>query len=128
MMHMSSMSDNSSSVYYEKVVESYLKAIWLIDDRVTPFLGKATTRVLVQGAARRVSNQYPFLHFLVKMPYTEVVPAVIKEQWSSVTPQELTRGLHALLQECFAGLKELTGDLIGPPLFDELRRQLEQTP
>jgi hypothetical protein len=128
MMHMSSMSDNSSSVYYEKVVESYLKAIWLIDDRVTPFLGKATTRVLVQGAARRVSNQYPFLHFLVKMPYTEVVPAVIKEQWSSVTPQELTQGLHALLQECFAGLKELTGDLIGPPLFDEVRRQLEQTP
>jgi hypothetical protein len=128
MMHMSSMSDNSSSVYYEKVVESYLKAIWLIDDRVTPFLGKATTRVLVQGAARRVANQYPFLHFLVKMPYTEVVPAVIKEQWSSVTPQELTQGLHALLQECFAGLKELTGDLIGPPLFDEVTRQLEQTP
>jgi hypothetical protein len=122
------MSDNSSSVYYEKVVESYLKAIWLIDDRVTPFLGKATTRVLVQGAARRVANQYPFLHFLVKMPYTEVVPAVIKEQWSSITPQELTQGLHALLQECFAGLKELTGDLIGPPLFDEVRRQLEQTP
>jgi hypothetical protein len=122
------MSDNSSSVYYEKVVESYLKAIWLIDDRVTPFLGKATTRVLVQGAARRISNQYPFLHFLVKMPYTEVVPAVIKEQWSSITPQELTQGLHALLQECFAGLKELTGDLIGPPLFDEVRRQLEQTP
>lgn len=128
MMHMSSMSDNSSSVYYEKVVESYLKAIWLIDDRVAPFLGKATTRVLVQGAARRVSNEYPFLHFLVKMPYTEVVPAVIKEQWSSVTPQELTQGLHALLQECFAGLKELTGDLIGPPLFDEVTRQLEQTP
>jgi hypothetical protein len=128
MMHMSSMSDNSSSVYYEKVVESYLKAIWLIDDRVTPFLGKATTRVLVQGAARRVSNEYPFLHFLVKMPYTEVVPAVIKEQWSSVTPKELTQGLHALLQECFAGLKELTGDLIGPPLFDEVTRQLEQTP
>lgn len=128
MMHMSSMSDNSSSVYYEKIVESYLKAIWLIDDRVTPFLGKATTRVLVQGAARRVSNEYPFLHFLVKMPYTEVVPAVIKEQWSSVTPKELTQGLHALLQECFAGLKELTGDLIGPPLFDEVTRQLEQTP
>lgn len=128
MMHMSSMSDNSSSVYYEKVVESYLKAIWLIDDRVTPFLGKATTRVLVQGAARRVSNEYPFLHFLVKMPYTEVVPAVIKEQWSSITPQELTQGLHALLKECFAGLKELTGDLIGPPLFDEVTRQLEQTP
>lgn len=128
MMHMSSMSDNSSSVSYETVVESYLKAIWLIDDRVTPFLGKATTRVLVQGAARRVSNEYPFLHFLVKMPYTEVVPAVIKEQWSCVTPQELTQGLHALLQECFAGLKELTGDLIGPPLFDEVTRQLEQAP
>src|SRR5260221_6596830 len=124
MMHMSSMSDNSSSVYYEKVVESYLKAIWLIDDRVTPFLGKATTRVLVQGAARRVSNQYPFLHFLVKMPYTEVVPAVIKEQWSSVTPQELTQGLHALLQECFAGLKERTRNLIAPRLLDACRCQL----
>jgi hypothetical protein len=127
-MHMSHMSDNSSSAYNEKVVESYLKAIQLIDDRVTPYLGKATTRVLVQGAARRVSNEYPFLHFLEIMPYTEVVPAVIKEQWGSVSPQELTAGLYALLQECFAGLKELTGDLIGPPLHDEVTRQLEQMP
>src|SRR5260370_7659330 len=101
MMHMSSMSDNSSSVYYEKVVESYLKAIWLIDDRVTPFLGKATTRVLVQGAARRVSNQYPFLHFLVKIPYTEVVPAVIKKQWSIIRPQELPHDFHPLLHASF---------------------------
>jgi hypothetical protein len=122
------MSDNSSSANQEKVVESYLKAIRLIDDRVTPFLGKATTRVLIQGAARRVSNEYPFLHFLEKMPYTEVVPAVIKEQWSGVTTQELDQGLYALLQECFAGLKELTGDLIGPPLLDEVTRQLKQMP
>ncbi len=122
------MSDNSSSAYHEKVVESYLKAIRLIDDRLTPFLGKATTRVLVQGAARRVSNEYPFLHVLEKMPYTEVVPAVIKEQWGSLTPQELGEGLHALLQECFAGLKELTGNLIGPPLHAEVTRQLEQLP
>ncbi len=127
-MHMSNVSDNSSSAYHEKIVESYLKAIRLIDDRVTPFLGKATTRVLVQGAARRASNDYLFLHFLEKIPYTEVVPAVIKEQWGSITPQELSEGLHRLLQECFAGLKELTGDLIGPPLLDEVTRQLEQLP
>ncbi len=125
-MYMSNMSDSSSSAYHEKVVQSYLKAIRLIDDRVTPFLGKATTRVLVQGAARRVSNEYPFLYFLQKIPYTEVVPAVIKEQWGSVTPQELAEGLDALLQECFSGLKELTGDLIEPPLHDEVARQLEQ--
>ncbi len=122
------MSDDSSSVYHEKVVESYLKAIRLIDDRVTPFLGKATTRVLVQGAARRVSREYPFLHFLEKIPYIEVVPAVIKEQWGGIGPQELSEGLHALLQECFAGLRELTGDLIGPPLHDEVTRHLEQMP
>jgi hypothetical protein len=128
MMHMPNMSDNSSSVYNEKVVESYLKAIQLIDDRVTPFLGKATTRVLVQGASKRVSKEYPFLHFLEKMPYTEVVPAVISEQWSSISPQELSMGLQALLQECFVGLRELTGELIGPLLFDEVTRQLEQTP
>jgi hypothetical protein len=105
-----------------------LKAIQLIDDRVTPFLGKATTRVLVQGASKRVSKEYPFLHFLEKMPYTEVVPAVISEQWSSISPQELSLGLQALLQECFVGLRELTGELIGPPLFDEVTRQLEQMP
>ena len=122
------MSDNSSSAYNEKVVESYLKAIQLIDDRVTPYLGKATTRALVQGAARRVASEYPFLHFLEKMPYTEVVPAVIKEQWSSVSAQELSKGLHALLQECFAGLRELTGELIGPHLYDEVTHQLEQMP
>jgi hypothetical protein len=128
MMHMPNMSDNSSSAYNEKVVESYLKAIQLIDDRVTPFLGKATTRVLVQGASKRVSKDYPFLHFLEKMPYTEVVPAVITEQWSSISHQELSMGLQALLQECFVGLRELTGELIGPPLLDEVTRQLEQMP
>jgi hypothetical protein len=127
-IHMPNMSNNSSSAYNEKVVESYLKAIQLIDDRVTPFLGKATTRALVQGAARRVSNQYSFLHFLEKMPYTEVVPAVITEQWSSISPQVLSEGLQALLQECFAGLRELTGELIGPPLLDEVTHQLEQMP
>jgi hypothetical protein len=92
------------------------------------FLGKATTRVLVQGAARRVSDAYPFLHFLQKMSYTEVVPAIVREQLYSVTPMELAAGLDALLQECFAGLKELTGDLIAPPLLDEVTRQLGQLP
>jgi len=125
---MFNMSENSSSVSREQVTEAYLKAIRLIDERVTPLLGKATTRVLVQGAARRVMDTYPFLHFLVKMPYTDVVPAVIREQLSSVTPKELAAGLDSLLQECFAGLKELTGDLIVPPLYAEVTRQLGQTP
>lgn len=123
---MQNMSDYSSSVSREQVAEAYLKVIRLIDDRVTPFLGKVTTRVLVQGAARRVSNTYPFLHFLANMPYTDVVPAVIHEQLSGVTPPELTTGLNALLQECFSGLKELTGDLIAPSLYDEVTRQLQQ--
>ena len=123
---MQHMSDYSSSVSREQVAEAYLKVIRLIDNRVTPFLGKVTTRVLVQGAARRVSHTYPFLHFLEKMPYTEVIPAVIHEQLSGVTPTELAAGLDALLQECFAGLKELTGDLIVPPLYDEVTRQLQQ--
>ena len=123
---MPDMSDHSSSVSREQVAEAYLKVIRLIDDRVTPFLGKVTTRVLVQGAARRLSNTYPFLHFLSNMPYTDVVPAVIHEQFSGVTPTELATGLDALLQECFSGLKELTGDLIAPPLYDEVTRQLQQ--
>ncbi|MDQ6645008.1 MAG: hypothetical protein M3Y76_11215 [Chloroflexota bacterium] len=123
---MSNMSDHSSSVSHEQVAEAYLKALRLIDDRVTPFLGKVTTRVLVQGAAKRVSSTYPFLHFLVKMPYTEVVPTVVHEQLSGVSTLELAAALDALLQECFAGLKELTGDLIAPPIHDEVTRQLEQ--
>lgn len=120
------MSEYSSSVTREQVAETYLKVIRLIDDRVTPFLGKVTTRVLVQGAAKRVSSSYPFLHFLVKMPYTDVVPSVIHEQCSGVTSTELADGLDALLQECFAGLKELTGDLIAPPLYAEVVQQLQQ--
>ena len=127
-MYMPDMSDGSSSVSREQVTEAYLNAIQLIDDRVTPFLGKATTRVLVQGAARRVSDAYPFLHFLEKMSYTEVVPAIVREQLGSVTPMELAAGLDALLQECFAGLKELTGNLIAPPIHDEVARQLGQLP
>src|SRR5579863_7863216 len=117
---------SSSSVSGEQVTEAYLKVIRLIDDRVTPFLGKATTRVLVQGAARRVSQTYPFLHFLVKIPYAYVVPAIIHEQLGSIPKKDVTAGFDALLHECFAGLKELSGDLIGPPILDEVTRQLEQ--
>ncbi len=123
---MSPMHDNSSSVSREQVTEAYLKAIGLIDERVAPLLGKITTRVLVQGAARRVMNEYPFLHFLVTRPYTDIVPSVIQEQLSGVTSTELAAGLHALLDECFAGLRELTGDLIAPPLHDEVDHQLRQ--
>ncbi|HLZ81517.1 MAG TPA: hypothetical protein VKP04_07790, partial [Ktedonobacteraceae bacterium] len=68
----------------------------------------------------------PFLHFLIKMPYTDVVPAVIQEQLSGVSIVELSAALDALLQECFAGLKELTGDLIAPPIYDEVSRELER--
>jgi hypothetical protein len=128
MTSMSNMSDNSSSISREQVIRAYLNAMQLIDDRVTPLLGKATTRVLVQGAARRVTDSYPFLHFLITMPYTEVVPAVIREQLSGVTSEELAAGLDTLLQECFAGLEELTGNLIAPPLHAEVMRQLEQMP
>jgi hypothetical protein len=118
--------DNSSSVSREQVTEAYLKAIRLIDERVAPFLGKATTRVLVQGAAKRVVDKYPFLACLVKRPYTEVVPSVIQDHLGGVSPVELAAGLNALLDECFAGLRELTGDLIVPPLHDEVIHQLQQ--
>ena len=128
MSDMPYMSDNSSSLSHEQVVEAYLQVMRLIDERVTPFLGKATTRVLVQGAAKRVVDSYPFLHFLVKMPYTDVIPAVIDEQLHAVSNQELVAGLNMLLQECFAGLRELTGDLIAPLLHDEVTRQLGQMP
>jgi hypothetical protein len=123
---MSNMSEHSSSNSREQVAEAYLKALRLIDVRVTPFLGKVTTRVLVQGAAKRVSSTYPFLHFLIKMPYTDAVPAVMQEQLSGVSTVELAAALDALLQECFVGLKELTGDLIAPPIYDEVTRELEQ--
>lgn len=123
---MSSMSDHFSSVSRKQVTEQYLKAIQLIDERVAPLLGKVTTRVLVQGSAKRIMGSYPFLQFLVQMPYTEVVPSVIHEQLSGITAQELAAGLDALLDECFHGLRELTGNLIAPPLYEEVIRHLEQ--
>ena len=118
--------DNSSSVSREQVTEAYLKAIGLIDDRVAPYLGRATTCALVQGAARRIRDTYPFLEYLVNRPYTEVVLPAIHEQLSGTSFEELTEGLNRLLDECFAGLRELTGDLIGPPLHDEVTHQLKQ--
>ena len=123
---MSIVPDNSSSITREQVAEAYLKVLQLIDARVAPLLGKATTRVLVQVAAKRVIDQYPFLHFLMKMPYAEVVPSVIHEQLSGVSAQELAVGLNALLDGCFSGLQELTGDIIAPPLYDEVNRHLKQ--
>jgi hypothetical protein len=115
--------DQSSSVSREQVTRTYLNAIRLIDRRVTPFLGKATTRVLVQAAAKRLATTYPFLAMLEKIPYTEVAPSIIGEQCHA-SPEELEAGMNALLQECFKGLKELTGDLIEPPLHEEVTRQL----
>ncbi len=123
---MSNMPEHSSSGSREQVIESYLKAIRLIDERVTPLLGKATTRVLLQGCARRVMDRYSFLQFLVRMSYTEVVPSVLHEQLSGIAAPELAAGLEALLNECYAGLRELTGNLIVPPLHDEVTRQLRQ--
>ncbi len=123
---MSDLYDNSSSVSRKQVTELYLKVIRLIDERVAPFLGRATTRALVQGAARRVANEYPFLSCLIKQPYTDLEPLIIQEHLSGVTPAELTAGLDALLDECFAGLRELTGDLIVPPLHQEVTDQLRQ--
>src|SRR3954469_2402487 len=100
-MRMSHEPDNdSTSVSREQVTTVYLSAIQLIDKRVTPFLGKATTRVLVQAAAKRVVNTYPFLEFLEKRPYTEITPAFLSEQ-CIVSAAELNDGLYALLQECF---------------------------
>jgi hypothetical protein len=122
----STMPEHSSFVSREQLTEAYLKAIRLIDERVAPLLGKATTRVLVQGAAKRIQDSYPFLGFLVSKPYTEVVPALLKEQLAGISEIEVTEGLNALLDECFAGLRELTGDLIAPPLHDEVAHQLRQ--
>jgi hypothetical protein len=118
--------DSSSSISREQVTEAYLKAIGLIDERVAPYLGKATTRALVQGAANHIKNTYPFLECLVHRPYTDITPNIIHEYLSGVTPTELANGLHALLTECFAGLRELTGDLIAPPLREEVIHQLQQ--
>ncbi|MGH2509109.1 MAG: hypothetical protein ACRDHZ_17155 [Ktedonobacteraceae bacterium] len=126
-MRMSNMPDDSFSVSREQVTIAYLNAIKLIDKRVTPFLGKATTRVLVQAAAKRMASTYPFLLILEKRPYTDVGPAIINEQ-CHVSVEELNAGLYALLQECFKGLKELTGDLIEPPLHQEVIHQLGEMP
>ncbi|MBE3557989.1 MAG: hypothetical protein IMW89_02050 [Ktedonobacteraceae bacterium] len=123
---MSSTNDNFSSVSHEQVTEAYLKAIRLIDDRVAPLLGKATTKALVQGAARRVVDRYPFLRCLVRRPYTDIVLSTVPEHLAGVTACELAAGLDALLDECFAGLRELTGDLIAPPLHDEVTHHLRQ--
>lgn len=123
---MTDMPDHSTSVSRKAVTEAYLKAIQLIDDRVAPLLGKVTTRVLVQGAAKRLMNQYPCLEFLARMAYTDINPSVIQEQLSEVTAQELAAGLNALLDECFTGLRELTGNIIAPPLHEEVTRHLQQ--
>ena len=120
------MFDNTSPVSRTQITETYLEALRLIDARVAPLLGKVTTRVLVQVAAKRVMDDHHFLYFFVNMPYTEIDPAIIHEQFSGITTQELSTGLDALLDACFAGLTELTGDIITPPLYNEVVHHLRQ--
>lgn len=119
--------DSSSPVSPMQVTEAYLQAIRLIDERITPLLGKVTTRVLVQAAAKRIINDYPFLQIFTSLSYADITPLVIREQFSGITPQELAIGLDALLTTCFIGLKELTGDIIVPPLHAEVIQHLENT-
>ena len=118
--------DNTSPVSRRQITEAYLKALRLIDERVAPLLGKATTRILVQVAAKRVTDDYPFLSFFITMPYTEIDPSIIHEQLSGTTSQELSEGLDALLNACFAGLTELTGNIITSPLHREIHYHLQQ--
>jgi len=120
------ISDNTSPVSRKQITEAYLIALRLIDERVAPLLGKVTTRVLVQVAAKRVMDDYHFLYFFVDMPYTDINPSIIHEQLSGITPQELSAGLDALLDACFAGLTELTGNIITPPLHTEVTHHLQQ--
>ena len=121
---MSLMPDNFSSVSREQVTEACLKAIQLIDDRVAPLLGRVTTRVLVQGAAKRVVHKHPFLLCFVNRPYTDIDVSILQEQLSGVTELEIASGMNNLLNECFDGLRELTGDLIVPPLHEEISDHL----
>ncbi len=120
------LSDNTSPVSRRQITEAYLKALRLIDERVAPLLGKATTRILVQVAAKRVMDDHPFLSFFMTMPYTEIDPSIIHEQLSGTTSQELSDGLDALLSACFAGLTELTGNIITSPLHREIYHHLQQ--
>jgi len=120
------MPDNFSSVSREQVTEACLKAIQLIDDRVAPLLGRVTTRVLVQGAAKRVVHKHPFLSCFINRPYTDIDVPILQEQLSGVTSVEIASGMNDLLNECFAGLRELTGDLIVPPLHEEISDHLRQ--
>jgi hypothetical protein len=80
----------------------------------------------VQVAAKRIVDDYSFLYFFVNMPYTDIDPSVIQEQLSGTTPQELSAGLDALLDACFTGLTELTGNIIAPPLHTEVTQYLQQ--
>ena len=122
---MQPISDNSSPVTRRQITEAYLKALRLIDERVALLLGKATARVLVQVAAKRVMDDYPFLYFFVTMPYTEIDPSIIHEQFSGTSPEELSAGLDALLEACFAGLTELTGNIIVSPPHHEVSHPLQ---
>jgi hypothetical protein len=119
--------DNSSPVSHKQVIEAYFQAIRLIDERVTPLLGRVTTRVLVQAAAKRLTDAYPFLSVFARTPYTDINQHIISEQLSGVPAQELATGLDALLDACFHGLKELTGDIIAPPLYTEVTQQLHRS-
>ena len=126
-MLVQSESDNSSAVSHKQVIEAYLRAMRLIDERVTPLLGRVTTRVLVQAAAKRLIHTYPFLSVFAQMPYPDINQHIIDEQLNGVPIQELASGLDALLDACFTGLKELTGDIIAPPLYTEVTQQLHRS-
>jgi len=120
------MPDNFSSASREQITEACLQAIQLIDERVAPLLGRATTRVLVQGAAKRVVQKHPFLSCFIIRPYADIDSSTLQEQLSGLTLLEIASGMNDLLNECFAGLRELTGDLIVPPLHEEISVHLRQ--
>lgn len=95
------------------------RGVQLVIERVYPVLGAATTQALLTAAVKEVARVYPFLSRLPPLGARRAMPARIQAYFPEVPATELALAMDALLGECIAAVRELTGDIMLNPLFLE---------
>jgi len=107
-------------------VEVAARMVQLVIERVYSVLGAATTQVLLAEALKEVARTYPFLHQFPRLGPRGEMPARIGQHFPGVAASELAAAMDALLCECVAAVRELTGDIMLAPLPMEAHGHREQ--
>jgi hypothetical protein len=102
------------------------RTVQLVMEQVYPVLGVATVEAVLRAAIKTAAQRYPFLDRLSQLTLASEIPAHLCRYFPDIAPDELLAAMDALLQECIAAVRELTGDIMLGPISEEISWRLDQ--